>query len=216
MNSIEHISKCCYNIDNLNETLQRRLKQMKMYYCRVSTKEQNEARQIEAAKQLGIDERFIYLDKASGKNTEREQLKKMLACLRSGDEVIVESISRLARSTKDLLQLTEEFEKMGVTFISQKENINTSTPQGKFMLTIFGAIAELERECILERQREGISIAKEQGKYKGKPKIKVENEAEFIEECRKWRAGEQTATATMNKFNMKRNTFYRRVEEMKL
>lgn len=188
---------------------------MNVYYARVSTIEQNAARQIEAAHALGIDDRFIFVEKASGKNTDREQLRKMMMILREGDTVIVESISRLARSTKDLLMIIEEFRKTGVTFISQKENIDTSTPQGKFTLTIFGAIAELERESILERQREGIEIAKKEGKYKGKQKLKIDTE-EFTRECKKWRDGTQTATDTMRKLNLKPNTFYRRVKELNL
>lgn len=88
--------------------------------------------------------------------------------VRRGDVVIVESISRFARNTKDLLNLIEDLSAKDVTFISKKEAIDTTTPSGKFMLTVFGAVAELEREYILQRQREGIEIAKKQGKYKGR------------------------------------------------
>ena len=88
--------------------------------------------------------------------------------VRRGDVVIVESISRFARNTKDLLNLIEDLSVKDVTFISKKEAIDTTTPSCKFMLTIFGAVAELEREYILQRQREGIEIAKKQGKYKGR------------------------------------------------
>lgn len=88
--------------------------------------------------------------------------------VRRGDVVIVESISRFARNTKDLLNLIEDLSVKDVTFISKKEAIDTTTPSGKFMLTIFGAVAELERKYILQRQREGIEIAKKQGKYKGR------------------------------------------------
>lgn len=103
----------------------------------------------------------------------------------------------------------------GVEFVSLKENIDTTTPQGRFMLTVFGALAELERENILERQREGIEIAKSEGKYKGRKPIDC-NEAQMKALCKKWRAGEITATAAMKELGLKPNTFYRRVKEMGL
>ena len=139
---------------------------MKIGYIRVSTEEQNTVRQETLMEELGVDE--IYIDKASGKSSERPQLKKMMQFVRRGDVVIVESISRFARNTKDLLNLIEDLSVKDVTFISKKEAIDTTTPSGKFMLTIFGAVAELERKYILQRQREGIEIAKKQGKYKGR------------------------------------------------
>ena len=98
-------------------------------------------------------------------------------------------------------------------FVSLKENIDTTTPQGRFMLTVFGALAELERENILERQREGIEIAKSEGKYKGRKPIDY-NEAQMKTLCKQWRAGEITATAAMKELGLKPNTFYRRVKEM--
>ena len=139
---------------------------MKIGYIRVSTQEQNIARQEVLMQELGVD--AIYIDQCSGKNTDRPQLKKMLSYVRKGDTVIVESISRFARNTRDLLDLVERLTAKGVEFVSKKEAIDTTTPTGKFMLTIFGAVAELEREYILQRQREGIAIAKEQGKYTGR------------------------------------------------
>lgn len=102
--------------------------------------------------QLGVDQ--VFIDRMSGKNTDRPELKKMMHFVRAGDTVIVESISRFARNTKDLLELVEQLASKGVEFVSQKEAIDTSTPTGKFMLTIFGAVAELEREYTLQRQRE--------------------------------------------------------------
>ena len=139
---------------------------MKIGYIRVSTQEQNTIRQEVLLEQLVVEE--LYIDKASGKNTDRPELKKMIAYVRRGDTVIVESISRFARNTRDLLDLIEQLSAKGVEFVSKKEAIDTTTPTGKFMLTVFGAVAELEREYILQRQREGIEIAKQQGKYKGR------------------------------------------------
>ena len=145
---------------------------MKIGYVRVSTQEQNTARQEVLMKELGVDE--VYIDKMSGKSTDRPELKKMMQFVRQGDTVIVESISRFARNTKDLLELVEQLTAKGVEFISKKEAIDTTTPSGKFMLTIFGAVAELEREYILQRQKEGIAIAKQQGKYKGRKPLNTQ------------------------------------------
>ena len=122
-------------------------------------------RQEVLMQELGVDE--VYIDRLSGKNTDRPELKKMMDYVRKGDTVIVESISRFARNTRDLLALIEKLTEKGVEFVSRKEAIDTTTPTEKFMLTVFGAVAELEREYILQRQREGISIAKAQGKYTG-------------------------------------------------
>lgn len=182
-------------------------------YIRCSTVEQNEARQQQMMDERNIKK--IFIDKASGKNTERKALKEMLAFVRDGDTVVTESISRIARSTKDLLNIIDTLTKKNVEFISLKERIDTTTPQGKFMLTVFGAMAELERENILQRQREGIEIAKAQGKYKGKPPIQV-NEKEFKAICKEWRNGEITATKAMKILNLKPNTFYRRVKKFGL
>lgn len=183
---------------------------MKVGYARVSTEEQNEARQIEGFKALGIEK--VYLDKQSGKSANRPQLKEMLGFIRAGDVVTVESISRIARNTIDLLHIVEKINASGAEFVSLKEQIDTNTPMGKFMLTVFGAMAELERERIHSNQAEGIAIAKAEGRYKGKPKMRIDEEA-FRRECAKWRANEQTATAAMKKLGMKPNTFYRRVKE---
>ena len=185
---------------------------MKLFYCRVSTEEQNEARQIVSANALNIEEEYIFIDKQSGKNAERKELKRMLEFCRKGDVVYTESISRIARNTNDLLQIVEQLKQKQVEFVSLKENIDTSTPQGKFMLTVFGAIAELERECILQRQREGIEVAKSLNKYKGKPQMQIDKDR-FIKVCAEWRKGNKTATQCMKELNLKPNTFYRRVKE---
>ena len=133
----------------------------------------------------------------------------MLTYVRQGDIVIVESISRFARNTRDLLDLVEQLTDKQVEFVSQKETIDTTTPTGKFMLTIFGAVAELEREYILQRQREGIAIAKGQGKYTGRKPIMPPN---FEGVVRQWEKGELTAIEAMRRLNMKPVTFYRKVK----
>ena len=186
---------------------------MRVFYVCCSTIEQNEARQLKMAEEQNAEK--VFVDKASGKNTDRAAFKEMMASVRAGDTVVVESISRIARNTRDLLSIVSELTEKGVEFVSLKENIDTTTPQGRFMLTVFGALAELERENILERQREGIEIAKSEGKYKGRKPIDYD-EAQMKALCKKWRAGEITATATMKELGLKPNTFYRRVKEMGL
>ena len=185
---------------------------MLLGYIRVSTVEQNEERQTRALLEKGVESENLFIDKQSGKDADREQLKALLAFCRKGDVVITESISRIARNTKDLLTIVETLTSKGVDFISLKESIDTSTPQGKFMLTVFGAMAELERESILERQKEGIAIAKEAGLYKGKQKMKIDRER-FEAVVREWRANRVTATEAMKRLDLKPNTFYRRVKE---
>ena len=115
---------------------------MKIGYIRVSTAEQNVARQEVLMQELGVDQ--VYIDRMSGKSADRPELQKMMSFVRQGDTVIVESISRFARNTRDLLELTEQLSLKNVEFVSKKEAIDTTTPTGKFMLTIFGAVAELE------------------------------------------------------------------------
>ena len=112
-----------------------------------------------------------------------------------------------------MLQIVQDLTDKGVGLISMKENLDTETPQGKFMLTVFAALAELERATILQRQREGIEIAKSEGKYKGRKPVPVD-EDQFRAECAKWRSGEQTARETMQKLNIKPNRFYRIVKRL--
>ncbi len=119
---------------------------MKIGYIRCSSEQQNTARQEVLMSELGVDE--VFIDKLSGKNTDRLQLKKLLSYVRKGDTVIVSEISRFARNTKDLLELIEILSHKEVDFVSQKEAIDTTAPTGKFMLTIFGAVSELERSYI--------------------------------------------------------------------
>jgi len=182
-------------------------------YVRCSTVEQNEARQLKMMEEQKVEK--VFIDKASGKNTERESFKAMMAFIREGDAVIVESISRIARNTRDLLAIVATLTEKGVEFVSLKESIDTTTPHGRFMLTVFGALAELERESILERQREGIEIAKAEGKYKGRKPVEVD-EVKFRAVCARWRSGEITATSAMKELDLKPNTFYRRAKEFNL
>ena len=182
---------------------------MNIGYIRVSTAEQNTARQEVLMEELGVEQ--VYIDKISGKNTERPELKRMMEFVREGDTVIVESISRFARNTKDLLELVEQLSLKRVEFISKKEAIDTTTPAGKFMLTIFAAVSELEREYLLLRQREGIEIAKQKGVYKGRKPIE---HPKFNEVVSIWKNGTITATEAMKRLDMRPSTFYRKVNKI--
>ncbi len=130
----------------------------------MSSKNQNLDRQLEVMRKHNIEK--VFQEKVSAKDTNREQLKELLEYVREKDVVYVESYSRLARSTSDLLKLLDQFNSKGVGFISDKEQIDTTTPQGKLMMTIFAGLSQFERECMLERQREGIELARNKGKYK--------------------------------------------------
>ena len=182
---------------------------MRIGYVRVSTEGQNTARQDEMMKELNVEK--VYTDKASGKDKDRPGLKEMMNFVREGDTVIVESISRFARSTKDLLNLIEELQSKGVEFYSKKEAFDTTTPQGKFVLTMFGALAELEREQIMQRQAEGIAEAKKAGKYTGRKPIEVDEDA-FIEQYRAWKNGDTSPKFICKKLGLSHATFYRRVK----
>ena len=181
---------------------------MKIGYIRVSSVEQNTLRQEVLMQELGVEQ--IFIDKCSGKNTDRTQLKTMLEFVRQGDAVIVSEIARFARNTKDLLDLIEKLTEKGVSFISKKEAIDTTTPTGKFMLTVFGAVAELERSYILSRQKEGIEAMKrDASKWAtyGRPKAKLPDN--FLEINQKIVSGELRPTDAIKMLGMKKSTFYK-------
>jgi DNA invertase Pin-like site-specific DNA recombinase len=183
---------------------------MKVGYIRVSTKEQNTARQDEAFTSLGLDK--IYSEKISGKNTKRPQLQAMLSYVREGDTLYIESLSRLGRSTKDLIDIVEQLNEKNVQLVSLKESIDTTTPTGKLMFHIFASLAEFERDTLKQRQLEGIAIAKKEGKFKGRTKINV-NEKLFIEVYNIWKSGSITAVEAQKRLKLKPNTFYRRIQK---
>jgi len=186
---------------------------MKVGYVRVSTEEQNTARQDVLMEQLGVEK--VFVDKMSGKNTDRPQFKAMMDFVREGDTLVVESYSRLSRSTKDLLETVDKLKEKGVEFVSKKENIDTSTPSGKLMLTVFAGIYEFERESTAMRRDEGIAIAKKEGKYKGRKPIEIDEEL-FTELYRQWKNGETQPKYMIKKLGISRNTFYRRVDDYEM
>lgn len=146
---------------------------MRVSYIRVSSIQQNYARQIEAMKDYNIEKMFI--EKISGKDTNRPKLKEMLDFVREGDIIYIHDFSRLARSTRDLLDIIEILNTKGVILKSNKEQFDTSTPTGKLLTTMIGAINEFERQNTLEKQKEGIEIAKLNGKFKGGKPKKIDN-----------------------------------------
>ncbi len=186
---------------------------MKIFYIRKSDVSQNEARQEEMASQIKADE--VFYDQSSGKDTNRPEFQRMLSFVRKGDVVYTESISRIARNTKDLLATIEIFNSKGVGFVSLKENIDSSTPQGTFVLTVFGALAQLERASLLQRQAEGIAIAKKNGVYKGRKRKQID-EVKFLAMCEEWQNKKRKATTIMKEFNITGNTFYRWCKERKI
>jgi len=181
---------------------------VKIGYVRVSSLDQNEERQVRALEGLGVEK--FYIEKISGKDRNRPQLNEMLNFIREGDRIFIESISRLARNVLDFLNIVNELKEKKVEIVSLKESIDTSTPTGQFMLTVFGAMYQLERENIKERQKEGILIAKEKG-IMGRPIIQIDEVFENV--YKRWRSGEITATKAIELANMSRTTFYRRVKD---
>ena len=137
---------------------------MRRAYIRVSTIDQNLDRQVEGLKKYDID--IWYEEKVSGKNMkDRAELQRLLREAEPGDTIYVHDFSRLARSTKDLLAIVEDLNARSIHLVSNKEYVDSSTPAGKLMLTMLGAIAEFERTNLLERQAEGIACAKARNAY---------------------------------------------------
>ena len=182
---------------------------MKIGYVRVSTVDQNEARQVEALKKYGIEK--WYSEKVSGKDLNRPKLQEMLDFVREGDTIFIHDFSRISRSVKDLLSLIDLLEAKKVHLVSLKENLDTSTPGGRLMLTMIGAINEFERANLLERQAEGIAIAKAKGKYKGRKAIEI-NEA-FIEGYNKYLARKLSKSALAKELGVSRPTLDKLINE---
>ena len=182
---------------------------MNVGYVRVSSKDQNIERQVKSLREKGVEKLFI--DKISGKDTNRPELKSMLEYVREGDTLYFVSISRLARNTKDFLELMDMFKTKSINVICLKESIDTTTPQGKMISTIFASMYELERENIKIRQKEGIKIAKKNGVKFGRPKKEIL--PDFVRLYPKWKAKEISSKEFMERIEMKPNTFYRRIKE---
>ena len=182
---------------------------MKIGYVRVSTVDQNEARQIEALKKYGIEK--WYSEKVSGKNLNRPKLQEMLDFVREGDTIYIHDFSRISRSVKDLLSLIDLLEAKKVHLVSVKENLDTSTPAGRLMLTMIGAINEFERANLLERQAEGIAIAKAKGKYKGRKAIEIDKS--FIDGYQRYLARKINKLQLAKELGISRPTLDKLIEQ---
>lgn len=185
---------------------------MNIAYVRVSTVEQNEDRQVEALERHGIDR--WYTEKVSGKDMNRPQLQAMLDYAREGDTVYIHDFSRLARSTEDLLKIVRQLDGKGVSLVSNKEAIDTRTPQGKLMLTMIAAINEFERANLLERQREGIEIAKAKGLYHGRKEISIDDKT-FLRAFEKYQQRGITKSQLAEELKVSRPTLYKLIREYK-
>lgn len=190
-------------------------------YIRVSTKEQNLDRQYEALKTFVSDEKYIYSDKASGKDMEREGFQNLLKAMRKGDTLYIKSIDRLGHNKELIKQYLEHFKKEGIRVkIIDLPTTMQDVPEGQewvldminnIIIEVYTSMAEKEREDIKQRQKEGIAIAKSKGKHLGRPVMELPKEWEQL--YKKWKAGEITAVAFMEAINMKKATFYKKVKE---
>lgn len=185
---------------------------MKYGYIRVSSKQQNLARQLEIMKKEEIPENHIFADKASGKNMQREKLEKLLGAVREGDKIVVADITRLGRNMCDIVNLIDKLDKQKIHVVSIKEGMDTSTATGKMIIQIFGAFSEMERENIRERQRQGIEIAKREGRIKGRPKAKCDN---FMGVYRQYLQQDISIEQAVKLLECSKSTFYRRIREYK-
>lgn len=189
------------------------------FYGRVSHSDQNESRQIQAAIEVGIEERDIYIDKKSGKDFDREQYQIMKSQLRFGDLVVFLSIDRMGRNYSEIINEWRDIINIGCDIVVlDMPLLDTRNHDGgltkrfisDLFLQILSYVAEQERINIRNRQRQGIDIAKSLGKYKGRKPIEVEN---FPDIYTQWKNGEITARKAMELLNIKSNTFYRRVKQ---
>ncbi len=177
-------------------------------YARVSTEAQNLDRQLDALEKYGID--MIYNEKMTGTKKNRPELTKLLDRITEGDTVVVESLSRLGRSTKDLIELTETFQSKGVNLVSLKESIDTNSPTGKLLFTLMSAIAQFERDVIADRTREGLKSARARGRNGGRPKADAEQVRKAI---KLYNTGQYSVKEIEELTGIKKSTLYRNLRE---
>ena len=179
-------------------------------YARVSTEAQNLDRQLDALEKYGVDK--IYNEKMTGTKRDRPELEKMLERMAEGDTVVIESLSRLGRSTKDLIELVELFEKRGVHLVSLKEQIDTTTSTGKLLFTLMSAIAQFERDVIADRTREGLKPARARGHFGGRPKKDPEKVKQAI---KLYNTKEYSLMEIEELTGVKKGTLYRSLKRLK-
>lgn len=176
-------------------------------YARVSTADQNPASQLKALEESGCE--TIYTEQESGKTADRPELQEMLKYVRSDDTVVVTKLDRLARSTKDLLSIADRIKEKGAGLEVLNIDLDTTTPTGKLMLTVLGAIAEFEREIMLERQRDGIAVAKLEGKYRGRKPV-AEDTLQGVQELI---GGGMSVSQAVKEAGIARRTYYKALKE---
>lgn len=180
------------------------------YYVRVSTMEQKIDRQLVTYQNAD----FQYIDKMSGRSKERPELQRLLSDLQAGDVVVVKSLDRLSRSTKDMLELVEVIKQKGAFLKILDMNVDTATPMGEFFLTIIAAIAQLERQTIRERTLEGVAIAKAAGKYKGRKKGSIELRGKPLEEFVYLYNLGMNKSRLAQRYGVPRSTIYRWIDTL--
>lgn len=180
------------------------------YYVRVSTMEQKIDRQLVTYQKAD----FQYIDKMSGRSKERPELQRLLDDLQAGDVVVVKSLDRLSRSTKDMLELVEVIKQKGAFLKILDMNVDTATPMGEFFLTIIAAIAQLERQTIRERTLEGVAIAKAAGKYKGRKKGSIELRGKPLEEFVYLYNLGMNKSRLAQRYGVPRSTIYRWIDTL--
>ncbi|WP_439741162.1 recombinase family protein [Bacillus pseudomycoides] len=195
------------------------MKHKKFGYVRVSSKDQNEERQIQNMKDLGIEDRDIFIDKESGKNMERENYQMLKRLVRTGDTIVFDSLTRLGRNMNDTLEEFRYYEKhrvnlqfikepyINVNYTGESTNDVIQSAIQKATLTILSAFAEKERIDIKQRQAEGIALARKQGRRLGRPPVEITEE--FMDAYKEWKSGSITAVGAMKKYGIKRSSFYK-------
>ena len=180
-------------------------------YARVSTRQQELDRQLDLLKDYNCNE--ILTEKMSGTKSDRPELNRLKDKLRPGDVVVVESFSRLGRSTKDLIDLVNYFEEINVKLISIKEKFDMSTPQGKLMMTVFQAFSQFERDLIVQRTKEGLKSARARGRKGGRPQV---NEKEIRKAVNLYNTEQYSVKEIVEMTGISRATLYRYIEKEQL
>ena len=178
-------------------------------YARVSTESQNLNRQLDALKKYGVDQ--IYNEKMTGTKRDRPELEKMLDRMTEGDIVVIESLSRLGRATKDLIELTEIFHSKGVNLVSLKESIDTNTSTGKLLFTLMSAIAQFERDVIADRTMEGLKSARSRGRTGGRPKANTDSVKKAV---KLYNTRQYSVKEIEELTGVKKDTLYRNLREV--
>lgn len=173
-------------------------------YARVSTEQQNLERQLDMLNGYGVD--HIYNEKMTGTKRDRPELQKLLDRMEAGDTVVIESLSRLGRSTKDLIELVDLFQARGVHLVSLKEQIDTSTPTGKLLFTLMSALAQFERDVIADRTMEGLKAARARGRQGGRPRTDPRKVQQAV---KLYQSGQHTVREIQELTGVKKATLYR-------